>query len=112
MALRVLYETPFRFPSSTYWFNRALPSQRQRISDDLPAVMCITPIRRLVWFVWKQAPPVHIRWLSCLKLQIFSDVLAPCPCPDGNFPVIAQRDNSRGARTVDVSTGCSQEYIS
>ena len=98
MVLMVFYQTPSRSPLSIHWLNRALASQRQRISGDSPAVMCITPIRRSIWFVWNQVLRVDIRWLSRLKFQISSEALS-CPCPDGNFPIIAQRDNSRGTRT-------------
>jgi len=69
LVLRVLYQTPSRSPFSIHWLNRALASQRQSVSDESLAVICITPIHMLIWFVWNQAPPVDIRWLSRLKFQ-------------------------------------------
>ena len=104
IILRVLYQIPSSPPFSIHWFNRALAGQRQRILDDSPAVMCTTPIRRFIWFIWNQAPLVDIRWLSRLKLQISSKAL-PCPCPGDDFPIIVQSDNFRGDVLLSTSYG-------
>jgi len=62
LAMSMWYQTLLRLPFLIHLFTVSLlpTNQDQRISDNLPVVIGITPMHRLVWSVWKRAPLVNI----------------------------------------------------